>query len=188
MLATLLTIIVPGLGHLYYGRKKKALIILVLYVFGALFLPLLIGVYLYALYDIWKILETRPKPEFSRSDALIVVTICMMVPISIILFWISILPPVTKYYRNEVSYPRVAAEEGRRITDALDRYYSSHGSYPDKLELIVGRNPVRKRWLIDPWERPYDYSADESGKSYSLRSYGADGQINTDDDVVLRKH
>jgi hypothetical protein len=186
MLATLLTIIVPGLGHLYYGYKKKAFIIIVLFLLGAFFLPLLIGIYIYALYDIWKILETKPKPVFSKSDAFIVVAIGLMVPVSIILLWVSILPPVTKYYRNEVSYPKLASEEGRRIRDALDKYYISHKAYPDKLELIVGGNPTRKRWLIDPWERPYEYITDESEKSYSLRSYGADGIRNTSDDIVLK--
>jgi hypothetical protein len=188
MLAIFLTIIIPGLGHLYYGFKWKAFFLIALFILGTYFLPLLIFVYLYALYDIWKILETKPKPIFSKFDAWTVVAIGIIVPVSIGLLWITFVPPLLRYYRNDIAFPRSVSEEGRQLIDALDKYFNSHGAYPDKLELIVQGNPIRKRWLIDPWGRPYYYDTAETKKSYILMSSGPDGINNTTDDIILKNY
>ncbi len=55
MIETLLTIIVPGLGHLYYGYKKRAFLLITLSILGAYFMPLYLFLYPYAVYDIGKL-------------------------------------------------------------------------------------------------------------------------------------
>lgn len=186
MLAIFLTIIVPGVGHLYYGFKRKAIILIASFVLGTYLLPLLIPVYIYALYDIRKIIRTNPRPVLSKHVAWTIVGIEIILPLSIALLWIKFIPPFIKYYPNEIAFPRAVSEEGRQMMGVLEKYFNSHGAYPDKLELIVQGNPVRKRWLTDPWKRPYYYKPNESRTSYILMSYGADGEKDTADDIILK--
>lgn len=69
----------------------------------------------------------------------------------------------------------------------LEKFYSIHGSYPGSLE-IIGDDILKNfdpdsKLATDPWGRPYKYSRMEDGRSYDLRSLGADGECQTLDDI-----
>lgn len=186
MLGTLLTIIIPGLGHLYYGYNKKAFLLIGLSILSAYFIPIAFLLYPYALYDIWKILKKSPKPKFKKIEAIQVVLIGLLVPIVLVLIWAISIPYIIRYYQNNISFPNKVLSEGREIVKGLDSYHQSFGRYPEKLALIIEGIPLRRSWENDSWERPYYYKVNESKKSYTLLSCGPDGLPDTDDDLVLK--
>lgn len=73
------------------------------------------------------------------------------------------------------------------ISQAAEIYRMKTGRVPKSLEdLTVGINddpPLLKAGsLVDSWGTPFDYKAE--GKTYVIRSAGADGVLNTDDDLT----
>ncbi|MEM1423399.1 MAG: type II secretion system protein GspG [Planctomycetota bacterium] len=104
--------------------------------------------------------------------------------------------------------PRLAAEELRRISSALDAFRIEHGRYPTEDEGIavlwsaetfesdsddIGAD-AESGWtsfLSDPkpndlWGNPWNYRAESEyeGEPYDLWSNGEDGEEGTDDDIV----
>ena len=186
MLETFLTVILPGLGHLYYGYTKKAFCLIGLSILAAYFIPLYLLLYPYALYDIWKISKTEQKPTFEKSDAVKVIVIGLLVPAILILAWSISIPYFIKFYQNNVSFPNKVLIDGREISTALENYYQSYGYYPEKLAIIIEGRPLRKRWENDLWGRPYYYKTNEMRNSYILLSCGPDGLKGTADDYLIK--
>lgn len=187
MLVTLLTIIVPGLGHLYYGYNKKAFLLIGLSILSAYFIPIAFLLYPYALYDIWKISKKGPKPKFKKIEGVQVILIGLLMPIVLILIWAVSTPYLIRYYQNNISFPNKVLSEGGEIVEGLENYHQSFGQYPEKLALIIEGIPLRKRWENDSWGRPYYYKVNELKDSYILLSCGPDGLLYTDDDLVFER-
>lgn len=68
------------------------------------------------------------------------------------------------------------------IGEAIEAFATLNaGSVPDELELLVrpdenGASYLRwTRVPLDPWKRPYQYSAPDVGGDYELRTLGRDG-------------
>ena len=97
-----------------------------------------------------------------------------------------VFPPLLSYFQNEWSHPKNVVSEGNKITRALEAYYQTHGQYPEKLEVLMKGNPLRKRWSSDPWGRPYYYEINESPESYIFLSLGPDGRKDTTDDLIIQ--
>lgn len=57
------------------------------------------------------------------------------------------------------------------------------GHYPEKLEVVVRKNPLLKNIHKDYWGQEFYYERHASGESYILISLGADGQLDTPDDI-----
>ena len=73
-----------------------------------------------------------------------------------------------------------------QVKQALQNYYSKHGSYPQSLtQLTEGTNPLLERIPTDAWKRDLLYLCPgvDPGKAYSLYSMGKDGQPSTPDDI-----
>ena len=185
MIETLLTLILPGLGHLYFGHYKKALFLIFLSIAGAFFIYLFILVYPYALYDIWKISKEKPEPKYKKSEAVLVIIAVLIAPTVMVTLLAVSAPSIIRWVKEEVVFPIRVEEEGKEIVAELEKYYRSKGSYPDNLTKIIGVSPIKKKWESDPWGHPYYYSTHESKKSYILLSYGPDGEKDTSDDFVL---
>ena len=69
------------------------------------------------------------------------------------------------------------------LGSALDAYRLDMGQYPDTLDGLMRNNSGRASWNgpylrgevpKDPWGNDYVYSTD--GRTFSLKSYGADGR------------
>jgi hypothetical protein len=82
-----------------------------------------------------------------------------------------------------------ATNELSLIAQALDEYRRDRGFYvvSDKESVLIDH--LSPRYLtpvirLDPWFRPYQY--DGQPGSYSLRSLGPDGKLNTGDDIVVK--
>jgi len=187
MIGVLLTIVVPGLGHLYYGFNKKAFTLIALYLLGWVFPLCYVILYPYALYDIWGICKGNYSPKWNRADAVTIILAVLVGPTLAFLLWISIAPSVLNYYQNTWSFPNIVSTRGKEIVRAIERFYVKYGEYPGEIQNLVNGNPLRKRWLFDPWGNPYYYEINDSQNGYILLSLGPDGSKGTADDLIIKK-
>lgn len=83
-----------------------------------------------------------------------------------------------------------ALDELNAVAVALEAFRSERGFYVEaqtESALVDQLNPryLRRVIRIDPWRKPYQYEGTRD--SYLLRSDGADGKPNTNDDIVVKK-
>lgn len=187
MIGLFLTILFPGLGHFYYGKNLRGVMFV-----GISFIPFVYPIALIlALLDVYKISKSGIKPELSsKREAIIVIILCFGLPIVFFFSVVVIGPKVfhsTLFYIEGRTNPKKNRETMNDIVRGLERYYSSYQHYPEDLIELVKDNPLRKRWLSDPWGHPYIYEVDSNKESYKLISLGKDGKQNTGDDVIVKE-
>jgi hypothetical protein len=91
----------------------------------------------------------------------------------------AILLEILQFYRMEFgSFP--AGQENRDIMNALT------GNNPDKLPIFPSKHPRidAKGNLLDAWGNPFVFHPVDS-QYLEVRSHGPDGEIFTDDDIVV---
>lgn len=74
----------------------------------------------------------------------------------------------------------------RNMVTALEMYHAEHNSYPDSL-LKLQPDYIISIPLVDSWENEIIYILDEANQEYQLISKGADGEIDTDDDIIYSR-
>ena len=87
-------------------------------------------------------------------------------------------------YQRFFSDPEKTRKEISKMAEKIEGWNTKYGHYPEDLNEIIGKNPLRQNWRKDVWNRPYEYIVTENGKGFLIKSAGADGQFNTDDDIV----
>lgn len=183
MIALFLTLIFPGLGHFYYGKNRKALILVAVSLVPFVYPFSLV----YALYDTYRIHRSGRAPELSRREAITVVLVGIALPVALGIMLVVVAPGL---YRSVVSgvggtsYPETNRSTMDDIAHALEKYHDRNGRYPEDLDGIIRDNPLRKKWLADPWGSLYRYETDAGRSSYQLISAGKDKAYNTADDIV----
>ncbi|WP_452227597.1 hypothetical protein [Lacinutrix sp. MEBiC02404] len=70
----------------------------------------------------------------------------------------------------------------------LENENSSLGIYPEKLNIIIRNNPLRKNIITDYWNNEFFYEQIENGLGYILISKGKDGILKTEDDINGNKN
>ena len=70
----------------------------------------------------------------------------------------------------------------------LENEKSSLGIYPEKLNIIIRNNPLRKNITSDYWDNEFFYEQIENGLGYVLVSKGKDGILKTNDDINGNKN
>ncbi len=70
----------------------------------------------------------------------------------------------------------------RTIATALERYAVDNQSYPavEEVQELAGElepEYIKEMPLVDGWNHPYAYEADQRGTTYTLRSPGKDGEL-----------
>jgi hypothetical protein len=100
---------------------------------------------------------------------------------------ISIIAVAVVFFLFSKNYfkKRDTLNECKEIFIGLEQYKTSTSSYPVNLSVLIGGNPLRASWTKDEWEEPYQYTLTNNGKSYILRSAGADNRFGTKDDLVF---
>ena len=88
---------------------------------------------------------------------------------------------------NAEKTSRVHAEL-ETIATALESYKREHGFYVEAKTEAALVDHLNPRYLariirLDPWHRPYEYQGTRS--SFSLRSVGPDGKLDTPDDIAI---
>jgi hypothetical protein len=70
-----------------------------------------------------------------------------------------------------------------QIHELLKAEKKQFNTYPKQLNTIIRNNPLHRDLTLDVWDNAFYYVVTEDGLSYSLVSKGADGILNTKDDV-----
>lgn len=86
---------------------------------------------------------------------------------------------------------RAAETQMKNFESAIDQYRMQKKKLPDSLEALTetdGKNPYpyMKSIPVDPWGNEYEYRVLDRS-NYQLRSYGEDGEPDTDDDITWPK-
>ena len=69
------------------------------------------------------------------------------------------------------------------IAIQLAIYEDQNGSLPPDLPSFT--SSLNQDLLTDPWDNPYVYEISPDGANWRLRSFGEDGIVGTDDDIVI---
>ena len=86
-------------------------------------------------------------------------------------------------YRTKKTTEKIA-----EIELILENENSSLGIYPEKLNIIIRNNPLRKNIITDYWNNEFFYEQIENGLGYILISKGKDGILKTEDDINGNKN
>ncbi len=81
-----------------------------------------------------------------------------------------------------------ARAEMELLAQGLAEFHRERGFYVAANNIVALTDALSPRYVkpvlrLDPWHRPYEYAPQDSG--YILRSRGADGRIQTADDIIL---
>ena len=132
--------------------------------------------------------KSRRRQGFTLLEVLLVLAILVILAST-----------VTFYFANtqRKANTRAARVQIHAISQLLEEYHIDVGSYPqtsDGLQALMQApaslgdstkwgGPYSKKVIPkDPWDREYVYESD--GLSFTITSYGADGQEGSEDDVT----
>ena len=180
MIALILSILLPGLGQLYYGEKWS-------WTSLCCFLglqPLYIVALVWSIVDIIILNKQGVLPAYKPKEAVwAVVILVFIVPVFLFISFYGIFS-VGQWYSNKYIFPGQTLSEIQQISNTVDDFYSTYGKYPNSIDEIVKNNPIRNEWYKDSWGQPYHYKVSADGMSYTLISKGSDMSLNTDDDIL----
>lgn len=126
-----------------------------------------------------KTFKVNPSAGFTLIEILVVMAILAMLAA-------MVLPNI---FNQQAGAMRDAAmSQMATLETALDTYRLDLGEYPDSLEGLMDNESGRAAWNgpylrrevpLDPWGNDYVY--DSEGSSFTLMSYGADGERGGED-------
>lgn len=183
MIPIILTLLVPGLGQLYYGKNIRGIVMIILGI-----TPLYLLVLTWSLIDVVMLNHAGAVPVYKPKDAWW--TIAILVVIVPAFLFIVILSAITagQWYSNHYTFPEQTRHEIRQISKSLSDYHAEFGMYPASLNDIAKESPIRAEWHNDSWGQPYHYDVSEDGNSFNLISGGPDMTLNTRDDIMASDH
>lgn len=129
-----------------------------------------------------------PRTAKSSNHASGFTLIEILVVMAIIAMLAALVAP-NLFNRQEGARRDAAVAQMSSLQTALDSYRLDVGEYPDSLEGLMENESDRAAWNgpylrgrlpLDPWDNDYVYESD--GRSFTLMSYGADGQRGGEDD------
>ena len=127
--------------------------------------------------------ETKKK---NNKAAVIVLTLLLVLQVGV-LWWQGMIPGVPSP-RRDANEHYAAQTDLSTISAAIDMYRMKHKALPTSLDEVVGitwsdGTPVLAEMPTDPWGRAYRYQP-ATRTTFDLRSAGADGVFDSEDDVV----
>lgn len=73
-------------------------------------------------------------------------------------------------------------KELQTIAKGVESFKEKTGKYPESMEELVGKSPVRRHWKADEWGNLYVFVF--SNNNLQITSNDPDGKINTSDDLT----
>jgi hypothetical protein len=180
MIAIILSFLFPGLGQIYLGKNWKGVTMIVLGI-----TPLYPVALIWSIIDIIRLNKKGLIPVFSRQET-IRATVLFIVVIPLCFFILGFGGSYLIRAFNKSNQPRLTEKEGREIADAIDRFQGQTGKLPESISDLIRLRPPRSGWRTDSWGNNYIYNPRGDG-TYTLASIGADGKLNTSDDIAIRK-
>jgi len=89
------------------------------------------------------------------------------------------------WYSDAYNKPRIVMDEGNDIVRALNKYKKEKEQYPEDLQTLISRSPIRARWSSDAWGQSYHYEVSTDKNTFKLISKGKDTTLGTEDDIIF---
>jgi TM2 domain-containing membrane protein YozV len=180
MIGILLSIIIPGLGQLYFGKTLRGVIMILLAITP-----------LYPAALVWSIVDAvnlnkkiKPDPIMKKEAIIIIIWAFIIIPLGL---FGSVFGTFTLFSKisDKFFLPNSTRLEMEEIVLTLENYKKSYEIYPNTLDEIIGKYPIRQNWIADAWCQQYYYNSIKEGTGYKLISKGADHKLNTKDDIIF---
>ena len=139
-------------------------------------------------FKFWKKKKSRRK--FERENNLPKKTMfhpfvkLLMISLGLIIFARIIIG----YFYLSDKGEKITKDKITEIERILQKEKKDLGLFPERLELIIRNNPLRKNIRFDYWDNEFIYTQLDNGDNYELISSGKDGKINTPDDIKADKN
>ena len=108
------------------------------------------------------------------SDIFVVLGILVIGIFGIAMFFTDNFPLGQKRTEKEMTEIKLAIEKFKKDTK----------NFPDSIDELIGKNPLRKNWSEDNWGTAYKLFKNEN-QSIELTSAGTDRQFGTKDDLKI---
>jgi len=180
MFAIFLTIVFPGLGHMYIEQYRKGILIILLSV-----TPLYPLTFIYALSNTIKIYKLKRNKELEKKEVLIlIISLFIIVPVILFIFF-EIVFWMFSLQNPELVFEKRTKRELIEISETLDKLYYANKAYPKIYKSIYSKRPLRINWKNDEWGTNYKYKL-LTKTEYELCSAGNDLVFKTRDDIVIK--
>ncbi len=184
----ILTIILPGTGHIFLKQYLKGFLILAGIILSSLLIPkfaiYIVGILLIiSVADIYLILEkAEGRSAAIRNLTVSIIIVLVIFPVLVYLLFTSFKLGGDALTSNVLN-PQNTEKEMQEISIALEKYHNFYNSYPENYIEFVDQKPIRSHWSTDGWNNAYRYSKDSI--TYTLVSAGKDGVFDTEDDLIV---
>ncbi|MDN3604978.1 type II secretion system protein GspG [Belliella kenyensis] len=108
------------------------------------------------------------------SDILVFLGFLLMGIFAIVMFFSNDFPMEQKRTEKEMS----------EMKKSIIKFKKDNKGFPDSIEELIRKNPLKKNWKEDYWETPYKLSK-KGDQSMELISAGSDRQFGTKDDLRI---
>jgi TM2 domain-containing membrane protein YozV len=178
MIPVVLSILIPGLGQIYYGKTARGIIMILMTL-----VPLLYPIALvWSIVDAVRLARTGSNPAFSRRQAIaVIVFVFLIVPLGVLLAWTAMWS-VSGLYSKFVKRDD-AVYELTQIKAGLLKYKEAKGVFPTSMHELAGRRLGRQQWLHDPWGEEYHFTVADDSTTCVVVSKGPDRERGTGDDL-----
>jgi len=186
----IISMILPGAGHLILKDYKKGIIFLFIQIVGFFVFPIFSYYYFYipcmivSVVDLYlKLQKKNGKAKTIRALIFGIIVLVILIP-ALIMILITTFKVggqfVTDNYFNEGR----TKQEMKEISIALDRYYDKYQRYPADYNKFIRTKPIWSEWEFDSWDNRYRYTQKDS-VDYVLQSSGKDKKFDTNDDLKI---
>jgi TM2 domain-containing membrane protein YozV len=180
MLAIILSIILPGLGQIYYGKVFKGLLMIFL-----TFVPFIYPIVLiWSIYDCIQLRKKVTVDPITRKQAILaLITGFIIIPLIATALFSGAFYVASKI-SNQYLKKYNTVSEMKKIQVELEKNFNKEGTYPENLSVIIGSSPVNQTLYTDSWGNLYNYEKTNDNE-FKLTSNGVDGLPNTKDDIIV---
>lgn len=181
MIGIILTIIFPGIGHLYFKKNVRGIIFILLSLIPFVY-PIALII---AIIDCIRLNKTVPvEDRLSGREATVGIAIFFIVVPAAITILVVGFKVTGDYVSGRFIYPKSTHQKMQKIESELNKYYSYHHEYPGDLESFLSTKPIWSSWNKDSWKRKFKYEHKDPN-TVVLTSAGRDGVFGTEDDITI---
>lgn len=186
----IISMILPGAGHLILKDYKKGIIILLIQVVGFFVFPILSYYYFYipcmivSVVDLYlKLQKENGTVKTTRSLVFAIIVLLILIP-ALVMVMIKTFRVGGRFVADNYISDGRTNEEMKEISIALDVYYNKYHKYPADYKKFIRTKPIWSGWESDSWDENYRYIQKDSA-DYLLQSSGKDKRFDTNDDLRI---
>jgi len=186
----IISMILPGAGHLILKDYKKGIILLLIQTIGFFVFPIISYYYFYvpcmivSVVDLYlKLQKMNGKAKTIRALIFGIIILVILIP-ALIMVLITTFKVGGQYITDNYFNEGRTKKEMNEISIAIDRFYDKHQRYPADYNKFISTKPIWNAWKSDSWDNRYRYTQKDS-VDYVLQSSGKDKKFDTNDDLRI---